>query len=73
MPKHRYPTRLVLSWVPTPRVTRGQEMTHGRSLERHLKRFDLPPTFTEWASPAQDRKSDKIKLANPNQEEQRKK
>ena len=26
-----------------------------RSLERHLKRFDLPLTFTEWASPAQDR------------------
>jgi hypothetical protein len=25
------------------------------SLERHLKRFDLPLTFTEWASLAQDR------------------
>ena len=30
-------------------------MTYGRSLERHLKRFDLPLTFTEWASLAQDR------------------
>ena len=55
MPKHRLPKRLVLSWVSTPRVTGGQEMTYGRSLERHLKRFDLPLTFTEWASLAQDR------------------
>ena len=55
MPKHRLPKRLMLSWVSTPRVTGGQEMTYGRSLERHLQRFDLPLTFTEWASLAQDR------------------
>ena len=33
----------------------GQEMTYGRSLERHLQQFDLPTKFTEWATLAQDR------------------
>ena len=57
MPKSRLPKRLLLSWVRTPRVTGGQEMTYGRSLERHLLRFDLPTNFTEWANLAQDRNS----------------
>ncbi len=55
MPKSRLPKRLLLSWVRTPRVAGGQEMTFGRSLERHLEHFDLPTTFTEWATLAQDR------------------
>ena len=37
MPKNRSPKRLMLSWVPEPRIAGGQEMTYGRSLERHLK------------------------------------
>ena len=45
MPKSRLPKRLVLSWVRKARGPGGQEMTYGRSLERHLKRFDLPPTI----------------------------
>ena len=57
MPKSRLPKRLLLSCVRTPRVTGGQEMTYGRSLERHLLRFDLPTNFTEWANLAQDRNS----------------
>eukprot|EP00614_Pseudopedinella_elastica_P038334 CAMPEP_0181268260 /NCGR_PEP_ID=MMETSP1097-20121128/5410_1 /TAXON_ID=35684 /ORGANISM="Pseudopedinella elastica, Strain CCMP716" /LENGTH=269 /DNA_ID=CAMNT_0023367885 /DNA_START=133 /DNA_END=939 /DNA_ORIENTATION=- len=55
MPKSRLPKRLLLSWVRTPRVAGGQEITFGRSLERHLEHFDLPTTFTEWATLAQDR------------------
>ena len=55
MPKSCLPKRLLLSWVRTPRVAGGQEMTFGRSLERHLEHFDLPTTFTEWATLAQDR------------------
>ena len=46
----RLPKRLMLSWVHEPRIAGGQEMTYGRSLERHLK-F----TFSEWATLAQDR------------------
>ena len=33
--------RLMLSWVHEPRIAGGQEMTYGRSLERHLKYFGL--------------------------------
>lgn len=55
MPKSRLPKRFLLSWVRTPRVFGGQEMTYGRSLERHLQQFDLPTKFTEWATLAQDR------------------
>ena len=55
MPKSRLSKRLLLSWVRRPRVTGGQEMTLGRSLERHLQRFDLPTVFTEWTTLAQDR------------------
>ena len=29
-------------------------MNYGRSLARHLKRFDLPLAFVEWATLAQD-------------------
>ena len=47
MPKSRLPKLFLLSWVRTPRVTGGQEMTYGRSLECHLQRFDLPTAFTE--------------------------
>ena len=45
----------MLSWIREPRVAGGQEMTFGRSLQRHLSHFDLPTVFTEWASLAQDR------------------
>ena len=61
MPKSRLPKRLMLSWVHEPRIAGGQEMTYGRSLERHLKYFGLVDdggkaiTFSEWATLAQDR------------------
>jgi len=55
MSKKRLPKRLVLSWIREPRVAGGQEMTYGRSLQRHLNHFDLPKGFTEWACLAQDR------------------
>ncbi len=45
----------MLSWIPEPRVAGGQEMTYGRSLQRHLAHFNLQAAFTEWASLAQDR------------------
>ena len=40
MPKSRLPKRLMLSWVHEPRIEGGQELTYGRSLERHLKQSD---------------------------------
>jgi len=61
MPKSRLPRRPILSWVHEPRIAGGQEMTYGRSLERHLKYFGLVDdggkaiTFSEWATLAQDR------------------
>ena len=55
MAKSRLPLRLMLSWVQEPRISGGQEMTFGRSLARHLQHFDLPTSFTEWATLAQDR------------------
>ena len=55
MPKNRLSKRLMLSWIREPRVAGGQEMTYGRSLQRHLNHFDLPTVFTEWAHLAQDR------------------
>jgi hypothetical protein len=61
MPKSRLPKRLMLSWVHEPRIEGGQEMTYGRSLERHLKYFGLVDdggkaiSFSEWATLAQDR------------------
>ena len=36
-------------------VAGGQKMTCGRSFQRHLKQFDLPTEFTEWARLAQNR------------------
>ena len=45
----------MLSWIREPRVAGGQEMTYGRSLQRHLNHFDLPTKFTEWEHLAQDR------------------
>jgi len=45
----------VLRCVREPRVAGGQEMTYGRSLQRHLYHFGLPTVFTEWAHLAQDR------------------
>ena len=51
----------MLSWVHEPRIAGGQEMSYGRSLERHLKYFGLVDdggkaiTFSEWATLAQDR------------------
>ena len=47
MPKNRLPKRLMLSWIREPRVAGGQEMTYGRSLQRHLYHFGLPLVFTE--------------------------
>lgn len=55
MPKSRLPKRLMLSWVHAPRTPGGQEMNYGRSLERHLKYFDVPTSFVAWAELAQDR------------------
>jgi len=37
------------------RVAGEQEMTNGRSLQRHLYHFGLPTVFTEWAHLAHDR------------------
>ena len=51
----------MLPWVPEPRIAGGQEMTYGRSLERHLKNFGQARAdgsafaFTEWATLAQSR------------------
>ena len=45
----------MLSWIREPRVAGGQEMTYGRSLQRHLYHFGLPTVFIEWAHLAQDR------------------
>ena len=47
MPKNRLPKRPMLSWIQEPRVAGGQEMTYGRSLQRHPNHFDLPTVFTE--------------------------
>ena len=47
MPKSRLPRRLLTSWVGAARPAFGQEMTYGRSLERLLKRFGLPLTYTD--------------------------
>jgi hypothetical protein len=52
----------MLSWVHEPRIAGGQEMTYGRSLERHLKYFGLVDdgdggkaiTLSEWAAQAKD-------------------
>ena len=55
MPKSRLPKRLLLSRVRTPSVAGSQEMTFGRSLERHLEHSNLPTTFAKWATLAQDR------------------
>ena len=45
--KNRLLKRLMLPWIREPRVAGGQEMTHGRSPQRHLDHFDLPAEFTE--------------------------
>ena len=55
MHKNRPLKRLMISWIPEPRVAGGQEMTYGRSLQRHLAHFSFPAAFTEWASLVQDR------------------
>ena len=55
MPKNRPPRRLMPSWIREPRVAGGQEMTYGRSPQRHLDHFDLPTEFIERARMAQDR------------------
>jgi hypothetical protein len=65
MPKSRLPKRLMLSWVRKARDTGGQEMTYGRSLERHLKRFDLPPDYTDWAPIAQNRGDWRRRVTQP--------
>ena len=55
VPKNRLPKRLMLPWIREPRVAGGQEMTYGRSLQRHLYHFGLPTVLTEWAHLAHDR------------------
>ena len=55
MHKKRLPKRRMLSWIPEPRVAGGQEMTYGRSLQRHLAHFNLPTALTDWAPLAHDR------------------
>ena len=40
-------------------------MTYGRSLERHLKRFDLPPAYTDWAPIAQSRGDWRRRVTQP--------
>ena len=60
-PRAGYPKRLMISWVHEPRIEGGQDMTYGRSLERHLKHFGLMDdggkaiTSSEWETLAQDR------------------
>jgi len=65
MAKIRLPKRIMLSWVRAPRVAGGQEMNYGRSLARHLKRFDLPLAFVEWATLAQDRAAWRQRVTQP--------
>ena len=50
-PEARAAWELGCSWVQHS----SNEMTYGRSLQRHLNHFDLPTVFTEWAHLAQDR------------------
>ena len=50
-PEARAAWELGGSWVRHS----SNEMTYGRSLQRHLNHFDLPTVFTEWAHLAQDR------------------
>ena len=47
--------RLMLSWILEPSVAGGQEMTYGRSLQRHVAHFSHSAAFTDWAPLAQDR------------------
>ena len=65
MAKTRLPKRIMLSWVCAPRVAGGQEMNYGRSLVHHLKRFDLPLAFVEWATLAQDRAAWRQRVTEP--------
>ena len=61
MPKSRLQKRLMLLWVQELRIAGGQEMTFGRSLERHLQFSGLTSAdgtalaFIKWAHLAQDR------------------
>ena len=65
MHKNRLPKRLMLSWIPEPRVAGGQEMINGRLLQRHLAHFILAAAFTEWAPLAQDRAGWRKLMAKP--------
>ena len=40
-------------------------MAYGRSLERHLKRFCLPLTYSEWAPIAKNRADWRKRVAQP--------
>ena len=51
MHKNRLPKRLMLSWIPEPRVAGGQEMTCGRSLQRHLGHFQPPGGLHRMGTP----------------------
>ena len=71
MPKKRVPKRSVLPWVREPRTAGGQEMTYGRSFERHLKHVSLVHAdgpalaFTEWVTLAQGRASWRTLMTKP--------
>mmetsp|Transcript_61624 Transcript_61624/g.116039 ORF Transcript_61624/g.116039 Transcript_61624/m.116039 type:complete len:112 (-) Transcript_61624:343-678(-) len=61
----------MLPWAGEPRIAGGQEMTYGRSLERHLKHVGLQHAdgsalaFTEWATLAQDRAGWRMRVTKP--------
>ena len=71
MTKNPASKRLMLPWVGKPRIAGGQEMTYGRSLERHLKHVGLAHAdgsalaFTEWATLAQDRTGWRMRVTKP--------
>ena len=58
-------------WVGEPRNASGQEMTYGRSLERHLKHVGIAHAggsalaFTECATLAHDREGRRTLVAKP--------
>ena len=71
MTKNPASKRLMLPWVGKPRIAGGQEMTYGRSLERHLKHVGLAHAdssvlaFTEWDTLAQDRAGWRMRVTKP--------
>ena len=54
MPKSRLP-KIDVVLVNEPRIAGGQEINYGRSLQCHLDSFDIPLTFIDWGTLAQNR------------------